>query len=1165
MAKNDTESSMKYKLDISNLKANIQEANRLVKQANSEFKATTASMDNWSRSADGLSAKQKQLNNVFDAQKQKLEALKEQHRLVAENEGENSKAAQDLTIKINNQEAAIGKTEKQMKELDQTLIDAYKNGKITADEFGNLANEETKMAAKTQLAQKNLNELKSVSHELAGKLKTGLVTTLKASATAIVGMTAASAKFGADFEAGMSEVQAISGATGDELIQLTEKAKEMGAKTKFSASEAAEAFKYMAMAGWKTNDMLEGIEGIMNLAAASGEDLAQVSDIVTDGLTAFGLSAKDSGHFADVLAAASSNANTNVGMMGESFKEVAALSGTMKYSIDDMAVAIGLMANSGIKGSKAGTALKNAIANMAKPTDAMAALMDKYNLSLANADGTMKPFSQVVDELRKAFGGLSKDQQASAAATLFGKEAMAGMLSVINASEADYTKLKTAIANADGSAKEMADTMQDNVKGSLVILGSTLEGLGIQIYDTFKDDLNKAIKSLTTEFNKLGRELKKPDIKNAISSIAKGLIDLIKNGIKLASAVLPSLLKGFSFLASNSKILIPLLGGLAAAMLTYQVKAALAATTTEGLNTVQLIAKGTQLAYKVAMDLLTGALDLQIAKTTILNALHAATPWGALAVGVGALTTALILFNTHEDETLTKLKETADAAKEQKDAWDDMAEAKGKAIQDSSGEFDYYDRLKTELQNLTNENGKVKKGYEGRAQFIINELNSALGTEISMTGNVIDKYKEQMKALDDLIAKQRAKAIIDAGAEAYAEAIKNQTQALKDMTDVENELTKKKQEYAKFEEDMAKNINVANVFYYNKKLDTLNGELKALVSTYNDKKAVVMDYTDTIAQQEYLQKLYAQGNAKDIAAINDYIAKSYDDKGKNVIASIDEQIAIEEWKLSYQKEMYKETSNEIYKDQINASEQRLKKLKEDLKNQTSTIDNGKASYSTAWENMTNEGVKGYKKGTEEYRLAALEQTARAKKGINQGTKETTDAWKYLESQQLASYDNKKKQWKYTEAGERYIEGVKKGIEKKDKRNSIFSSLVNLGNSMIESLKNALDIHSPSREAAKIGALFDAGIVEGLEGEKKSITRSLKSLIDTDLIKSRLGSVDLSVKGRDGQGKSRVSSKGEINRSVVINQTINSPKTLNPLDVHRETKRAIKQMRGYKYV
>lgn len=1112
MAKNDTESSMKYKLDISNLKANIQEANRLVKQANSEFKATTASMDNWSRSADGLSAKQKQLNNVFDAQKQKLEALKEQHRLVAENEGENSKAAQDLTIKINNQEAAIGKTEKQMKELDQTLIDAYKSGKITADEFGNLANEETKMAAKTQLAQKNLNELKSVSHELAGKLKTGLVTSLKASATAIVGMTAASAKFGADFEAGMSEVQAISGATGDELIQLTEKAKEMGAKTKFSASEAAEAFKYMAMAGWKTNDMLEGIEGIMNLAAASGEDLAQVSDIVTDGLTAFGLSAKDSGHFADVLAAASSNANTNVGMMGESFKEAAALSGTMKYSIDDMAVAIGLMANSGIKGSKAGTALKNAIANMAKPTDAMA-----------------------------------------------------GMLSVINASEADYTKLKTAIANADGSAKEMADTMQDNVKGSLTILGSTLEGLGIQIYDTFKDDLNKAIKSLTTEFNKLGRELKKPDIKNAISSIAKGLIDLIKNGIKLASAVLPSLLKGLSFLADNGKILIPVLTSLGAAILAYQVKTALAAETTEGLNAIQLIAKGGALLYNTALGIMNGTIDAQIIKTTLLNALHAATPWGALAVGVGAVVGALIAFSDTEDEAIEKMRESTEVAQENLDTFKEMQDTRNKSIEDSAGEFDYYDRLKTELQNLTDENGKVKKGYEGRAQFIINELNSALGTEISMTGNVIDKYKEQMKALDDLIAKQRAKAIIDAGQEAYTEAIKNQTKALKEKAEAEIEYNKQAQ---LIEEAVQRLKDKGHRDEYIRQMEQSmwnNIEAKAAKENYETKKALAEQYTDTIAQQEYLQKLYAQGNAKDIAAINDYIAKSYDDKGKKVILSTQEQITTEETLLNYVKQRYKDTGNEMYKDQINASEQRLKKLKEDLKNQTSTIDNGKASYSTAWENMTNEGVKGYKKGTEEYRLAALEQTARAKKGINQGTKETTDAWKYLESQQLASYDDKKKQWKYTEAGERYIEGVKKGIEKKDKRNSIFSSLVNLGNSMIESLKNALDIHSPSGEGEAIGKFFDAGIVEGLEGEKKSITRSLKSLIDTDLIKSRLGSVDLSVKGRDGQGKSRVSSKGEINRSVVINQTINSPKTLNPLDVHRETKRAIKQMRGYKYV
>lgn len=280
-----------------------------------------------------------------------------------------------------------------------------------------------------------------------------------------------------NFESMMSQVQAISGSTGAELDALTEKAQEMGSTTKFTATEAAQAFNYMAMAGWKSQDMINGIGGIMNLAAASGEDLGSTSDIVTDALTAFGLKAGDAGHFADVLAKASANANTNVGMLGESFKYVAPVSGAMNYSVEDTSLALGLMANASIKGSMAGTALKTSLANMASPTDSMAAAMDKYNISLTKSDGSMKSLGEVITNLRSSLGGLSETEQTAAASTIFGKEAMAGMLAIINASEEDYNKLSTAIYNADGAAQDMSDTMLDNLEGSMTLMQSAVEGV----------------------------------------------------------------------------------------------------------------------------------------------------------------------------------------------------------------------------------------------------------------------------------------------------------------------------------------------------------------------------------------------------------------------------------------------------------------------------------------------------------------------------------------------------------------------------------------------------------------------------------------------------------------------------------------------------------------
>ena len=279
-----------------------------------------------------------------------------------------------------------------------------------------------------------------------------------------------------DFESMMSQVKAISGATGQAFDDLTAKAQEMGATTKFTATESAEAFNYMAMAGWKPQQMIDGISGIMSLAAASGEDLGTTSDIVTDALTAFGMTASESGHFADVLAQASANANTNVSMLGESFKYVAPVAGAMKYSIEDTSLALGLMASANVKGSMSGTALKTSIANMVKPTNDMAEAMDKYGISVTDGEGNLKSLKGVIDNIRGSLGGLSRDEQTAVASTIWGKEAMAGMLAIINASEEDYNKLSNAIYNADGASQQMADTMLDNLKGSFTLMQSAIEG-----------------------------------------------------------------------------------------------------------------------------------------------------------------------------------------------------------------------------------------------------------------------------------------------------------------------------------------------------------------------------------------------------------------------------------------------------------------------------------------------------------------------------------------------------------------------------------------------------------------------------------------------------------------------------------------------------------------
>ena len=347
----------------------------------------------------------------------------------------------------------------------------------------------------------------------------------------LVGVGVKSVKTASEFEAAMSKVKAISGATGGDFKRLEDIAKKMGATTKFTAIDSAEALKYMGMAGWKTDQMIAGLPPIMNLAAASGENLGTVSDIVTDSLTAFGLKATDAARFSDVLAAAATNSNTNVGMMGETFKYAAPVAGALGYSIEDTAVAVGLMANAGIKGSQAGTALRSAFTRLVKPTKEVNKGLELIGLSADDFRG--KSLHETIDILRDSFKGLDGSQQAEIASMIFGQRAMSGMLGIINASEEDYNKLTTAIQNSSGSADEMAKIMNDNLQGDLVLLKSAVEGAAIAIGEKLRPfirDVVQKIKEWVDWFNQLDPATQDMIVKLGIFAAAIGPVVFVLGG-----------------------------------------------------------------------------------------------------------------------------------------------------------------------------------------------------------------------------------------------------------------------------------------------------------------------------------------------------------------------------------------------------------------------------------------------------------------------------------------------------------------------------------------------------------------------------------------------------------------------------------------------------------
>ena len=484
---------------------------------------------------DGEKEYRQQLNSIITQTKTLNAQARQMESAWNKDTSAKTKAAQKtqmLTKQIELQRQKVQMNNQMLQEASAKYGETDSRTQRWAQAVANATTELNRLEAELRQVPNNLQIMGQRMQEVGqkvqtvGKTMTSIGSTLTRTVTApIMAMGVAAVKTTMDFDSAMSQVSAVSGATGADFDALRAKAREMGASTKFSATEAANAMNYMAMAGWKTEDMMNGISGVMDLAAASGEDLATTSDIVTDSLTAFGKSAADSGHLADIMAAASSNANTNVSMMGETFKYAAPVAGALGFTMEDTALATGLMANAGIKASQAGTSLRTGLTNLVKPTAQMQTAMEKYGIEVTNADGSMKTFREIVQDLRKRLGKLSESEQAAAAGAIFGKNAMSGWLAVINSSDNDFNKLANAIDNSDGTAKRMADTMQNNLKGQLTILKSQVQELGISFGDILVPHVRKAVEWLQNtvdKFNSMDDATKESIIQMAAFAAAVG-------------------------------------------------------------------------------------------------------------------------------------------------------------------------------------------------------------------------------------------------------------------------------------------------------------------------------------------------------------------------------------------------------------------------------------------------------------------------------------------------------------------------------------------------------------------------------------------------------------------------------------------------------------------
>ncbi len=998
-----------------------------------------------------------------------------------------------------------------MEELCEGKADRSWDGEIMASDGTIIINTEL-----------NSSKAQSAMAKFSGTAKSalnGIKIAAGAAGAAIMAMAGYAIKVGSSFEEGMSKVSAISGAVGSDLEKLTDKAKEMGAKTKFSATEAASAFEYMAMAGWKTEDMLNGIEGVMNLAAASGESLATTSDIVTDALTAFGMSASESAHFADVLAKASSSSNTNVGMMGETFKYVAPVAGALGFSVDDCAVAIGLMANSGIKASQAGTTLRQIFTNLVKPTDNMQVAMDKLGISLTDTEGKTKSLDTLMGELRNSFSGLTEAEKANYAATIAGQEGMSGFLAIVNASDADFNALRNSISNAEGAAESMAETMQNNLKGSLTILGSAVEGFGIQVYEKLQGPLKAAVDEGTADVNRLARAFDSGGLKGVVleageiferladkiegsSEAAEQIITPLRNiasaGMNLGKTVIPPAAKAFQLLAKNLDVAVPLLISGVAAIKSYTAAKAAASVINKlskayrasalaldafiaanGAEAVVTAASTGAITLKqIAVGALSKQLPIATAAHAAFNAVVNANPIGLAVTAVAALTAGLVAYTVVSEDANKKTykltnaeKEMLDSCNDLTDSLNDQRDAREGNVQSIDMEYDGYQSLIAELRSIVDENGRVKDGYEERARVIAGELSSALGTEIELTDGVIQNYQETVSVLDEVITKKKAEALCASLQEEMAAAYKNSRETLVAYKDAATVMEQKEAALT----EAQNHLNEVTELYGNNSGPKAMSAMNEAKQAVNEAQSAFDEASDSVDKaRTSLNELSAEVNNYDalVEAMQSGTVAEIESAMNSLVSG------------------YQEYTSEMLEASQTARNEMLSQAQDTTGALAVLVDEGGQMYQAFGEDAANAAAKAV---SEFQKLPGGIKTAVDEVGTEGAAAMVAalaqaDFDGKLSEESIASYEAFLTGLANLPEGTRQalsdaVEGAMQGMEGFDE---ISQKAEEEGISFLDALRAALDEHSPSKATEEIFRLAMEGAAQGIDSGKENV-------------------------------------------------------------------------------
>lgn len=1045
----DTTSTTQFKADISQLKSAMQQAQRQVKLANSEFKAASAGMDDWSDSADGLRAKLKQLDTTLKAQKTQLNLLEDEYEKTVTVYGENSAAADRVKISMNNMKASIAKTESQINSYEAELVDCENGTGRFADSI-----DEADEAAEN--AGDGFTVFKGILSDLVSNIIQSAITSLKDLATEVV-------EVGSSFEKSMANVQALSGATEEELQLLSDTAKEFGSSTQFSASEAADALSYMALAGWDAKTSCDALGGVLDLAASSGMDLAEASDMVTDYLSAFGMEAEDSAYFADLLSYAQSNANTTAEGLGEAYKNCAANMSAAGQDIETTTALLSSMANQGLKGSEAGTALTAVMRDMTSKMEDGAISIGETSVKVQDAQGNFRDLTDILKDVESATEGMGDAEKSSALMATFTSDSIKGLNLILNAGVDSTADFEEQLRSCDGTAKDMANTMNDTLSGDITALNSKLEGIKITIYESMAPALREAVAQIsevldTVDWEEKGKQIgdiavKAVDFFSKIVANADGVKSVLEAiGISLGTAFVVSKVATFA-------------SSIISLWKTFQTLR----TATEAATTSQLL----------------------------LNAAQAATPVGLVTAAVAALAAGIVYLasktNDVHDATdvLTESeRQQVDRVYELRDAYVDLQTARDENISAINTEYSYYEELANELNGLVDANGQVKEGYEDRVNFILTTLNDACGTEMELVDGVIQNYKDEKDAITDLINTKKAEAVLNASEEAYTDAVQNRNEALQNVTTTTGIYNQNVKDLEAAEKAYNDSLNMTTEEYM--KLNNYTGDAAtASIILKNEQEALKKKVDE--AKGAVGESRFAMDQAKD--SYENYVTtiQNYEGLSSAIISGDADKIADALTDLEYNFKTAETATKESLEQQVEDYEANLKALQE-------AIDNGTPGVTEAMvdqaETMVSEAKKELDKASDEFSksanagakaygdtLGSTENQAYVKGKSNLLLESTKDGVKDSEKEGTEKGDN---------FGKGYEGGILKGLTPAER------AATQLGDKSYNALKTSIDEGSPSRKTTTSGENFGQGFINGMNNKTSSVWTTAWNLAKTAL-------------------------------------------------------------------